>query len=427
MNLKEKMIVRKLMKVNKLTTAFQLHNGTLYSSSSKEEIVLPEKYNFINDSLYYGDKKVCEFKHKPDLNSDSFEIPDSIIKNEKETKEETKEESKETASKEESKEEKESKETASKEESKEEKESEEDDEFEEDDEIDFTSIKRLFFPVRRFFGKIKNIFAKKDENIELPENIKKQETKEEEKEKKDSKKEEAKTKEKSKETKNASNTKEEKVKEKATKEEPKKEEPKNEASKKEETKTTKEEPKKDESKATKEEPKNEASKKDYSVNDIKNTIESYDKKAKHFKEIEEKIAYYEEFLNTHDLSHADDQGMKQRMEEKLNNLRNEYSTLKSYNDSHKNEIVDEKMAFYTRSAMGIDKNIDKLEKERQYRILKAQLEGKTIVNLGLAEERKIDAKKAELLRLKEECLRRKAEENKYYEEMAARMTSALKR
>ena len=422
MNLKEKMIVRKLMKVNKLTTAFQLHNGTLYSSSSKEEIVLPEKYNFINDSLYYGDKKVCEFKHKPDLNSDSFEIPDSIIKNEKETKEETKEESKETASKEESKEE---------------KESEEDDEFEEDDEIDFTSIKRLFFPVRRFFGKIKNIFAKKDENIELPENIKKQETKEEEKDKKDSKKEEAKTKEKSKETKNASNTKEEKEEAKATKEEPKKEEPKNEASKKEETKTkeksketknasnTKEE--KEEAKATKEEPKNEASKKDYSVNDIKNTIESYDKKAKHFKEIEEKIAYYEEFLNTHDLSHADDQGMKQRMEEKLNNLRNEYSTLKSYNDSHKNEIVDEKMAFYTRSAMGIDKNIDKLEKERQYRILKAQLEGKTIVNLGLAEERKIDAKKAELLRLKEECLRRKAEENKYYEEMAARMTSALKR
>ena len=115
------------------------------------------------------------------------------------------------------------------------------------------------------------------------------------------------------------------------------------------------------------------------------------------------------------------------MEEKLNNLRNEYSTLKLYNDSHKNEIIDKKMAFYTQSAMGIDKNIDKLEKERQYKILKAELEGKTIVNLGLAEERKIDAKKAELLRLKEECLRRKAEENKYYEEMAARMTSALRR
>ena len=532
MNLKQMIFYNKLKKGNKSNCDFRFKGGVVYSTLNEDQLNLPEKYQIIDGKVYYKDKPICEFKQSDDISMDTFEISDSFIeeatKDKKEKKEEVKSESEskeekkeEVKSESESKEEK-KEETKSESESKEEKEAEEDeDEYE--DEIDFTKIKRLFFPVRRLFGKIKNIFTKKEFNIEIPEEVKKEENKDD-KDKKDSKKEETKNKEKTSEKKETKETEEfnknkeeatkliqkivdelneihkitysrkdldfssenDEIKEirsfadkayyklqnnkkvnldelkeysikaetvkkrmlatsnnnpkvepidfskeesKATKEEPKKEETK---TTKEESKATKEESKKEETKTTKEEPKKEetkskASKKDYSVNDIKNTIESYDKKAKHFKEIEEKIAYYEEFLNTHDLSHADDQGMKQRMEEKLNNLRNEYSALKSYNDSHKNEIIDEKMAFYTQSAMGIDKNIDKLEKERQYKILKAELEGKSIVNLGLAEERKIDAKKAELLRLKEECLRRKAEENKYYEEIAARMTSALKR
>ena len=515
MNLKQMIFYNKLKKGNKSNCDFRFKGGVVYSTLNEDQLNLPEKYQIIDGKVYYKDKPICEFKQSDDISMDTFEISDSFIEEATKDKKEKKEEVKsESESKEEKKEE-------SKEESKEEKDSEEDLD-EDEEEIDFTKIKRLFFPIRRFFGKIKNIFTKKESKIEIPEEVKKEET--DDKDKKDSKKEETKNKEKTSENKETKETEEfnknkeeatkliqkildelneihkitysrkdldfssenDEIKEirsfadkaycklqnnkkvnldelkefsikaetvkkrmlatsnnnpkvepidfskeesKATKEEPKKEETK---TTKEESKATKEESKKEETKTTKEEPKKEetkskTSKKDYSVNDIKNTIESYDKKAKHFKEIEEKIAYYEEFLNTHDLSHADDQGMKQRMEEKLNNLRNEYSALKSYNDFHKNEIIDEKIAFYTQSAMGIDKNIDKLEKERQYKILKAELEGKTIVNLGLAEERKIDAKKAELLRLKEECLRRKAEENKYYEEIAARMTSALKR
>ena len=85
------------------------------------------------------------------------------------------------------------------------------------------------------------------------------------------------------------------------------------------------------------------------------------------------------------------------------------------------------MAYYTQVSMGIDKKIDRINKERQLKILQAELEGKTVVNLGLAEERKIDEEKIKLLKLKRECLERKAEVNKYYEEMAARMTAALKR
>ncbi len=533
MNLKQMIFYNKLKRGNKINCDFRFKGGVVYSTLNEDQLNLPEKYQIIDGKVYYKDKPICEFKQSDDISMDTFEISDSFIeeatKDKKESKEEKKEETK-SESKEEKKEETKSEskeekkeETKSESESKEEKEAEEDEdeyEDEDEDEIDFTKVKRLFFPVRRLFGKIKNIFTKKESNIEIPEEVKKEENKDD-KDKKDSKKEEINNKEKSKETKNKEKTSEKKETEEnkefnknkeeaikliqkivdelneihniiysrkdldfssqndeiknirsvadkaycklqnnkkvnldelkefsikaetvkkrmlATSNNNPKVEPidfskekskaKKEEPKKEETKTTKEEPKKEETKTTKEEPKNKTSKKNDFVNDIKNTIESYDKKAKHFKEIEEKIAYYEEFLNTHDLSHADDQGMKQRMEEKLNKLRNEYSALKSYNDSHKNEIVDEKMAFYTQSAMGIDKNIDKLEKERQYRILKAELEGKTIVNLGLAEERKIDAKKAELLRLKEECLRRKAEEKKYYEEIAARMTSALKR
>ncbi len=166
-----------------------------------------------------------------------------------------------------------------------------------------------------------------------------------------------------------------------------------------------------------------------SIEDTKAKFEEYDKPEKEFKEISEKIAYYEEFLSTHDLSHVDDQGMKERMEEKLSALKERYNEImESKKDKNaENDLRTEKMAFYTQTAMGIDNAIDRMEKERQLKILQAELEGKTIINLGLVEERKIDAKKAELLRLKKECLERKAEVNKYYEEQAARMTNALKR
>ena len=117
------------------------------------------------------------------------------------------------------------------------------------------------------------------------------------------------------------------------------------------------------------------------------------------------------------------------MEEKLSALKERYNEImESKNDKNaENDLRNEKMAFYTQTAMGIDSAVDRIEKERKLKLLQAELEGKTMINLGLAEERKIDAKKAELLRLKKECLERKAEVNKYYEEQAVRMTNALKR
>ena len=163
-----------------------------------------------------------------------------------------------------------------------------------------------------------------------------------------------------------------------------------------------------------------------SIQDTKAKFDEFDKPEIELKEIEEKIAYYEEFLNTHDLSHADDQDMKERMEQKLTALKERYNDL-SKDETAENNLRTEKMSFYTQTSKGIDKSIERIEKERQLRILQAELEGKTVINLGLAEERKIDAKKAELLRLKKECLERKAKVNKYYEEQAARMTAALKR
>ena len=166
-----------------------------------------------------------------------------------------------------------------------------------------------------------------------------------------------------------------------------------------------------------------------SIDDTKAKFEDYDKPEKEFKEISEKIAYYEEFLSTHDLSHADDQGMKQRMEEKLVALKERYNEImESKKDKNsENDLRSEKMAYYTQTSKGIDKAIDRIEKERQLKILQAELEGKTVINLGLAEERAIDAKKADLLRLKKECLERKAKVNKYYEEQEAKMIAALKR
>lgn len=157
---------------------------------------------------------------------------------------------------------------------------------------------------------------------------------------------------------------------------------------------------------------------------IKSKISEYDKKEEHLKEIEEKIKYYEEFLSTHDLSHADDQGMKSRMEEKLNNLKDEYAVIKAYNDSHKTEIRDEKLAFYTKSSIGVDKEIANINNERLSRIQEMEKSGKTVINLGLAEERAIDAKKAELLRLKKECLERKAAIYKEYEVIGNKMYNA---
>ncbi len=156
-----------------------------------------------------------------------------------------------------------------------------------------------------------------------------------------------------------------------------------------------------------------------SIDDTKARFKEYDSR----ESIEEKIKYYEEFLRTHDLSHPDDQGMKERMEQKLADLKAKYNDGKTADNQNRTE----QKAYYTQTSKGIDKAIDRIEKERQLKILQAELEGKTVINLGLAEERAIDAKKADLLRLKKECLERKAKVNKYYEEQAARMTAALKR
>lgn len=152
-------------------------------------------------------------------------------------------------------------------------------------------------------------------------------------------------------------------------------------------------------------------------------VRSKFKEFNNYDELEEKIKYYEEFLKNHDLSHPDDQPMKERMEQKLAGLKNIYEE----NSKNANDNRSEKMAYYTQMSMGIDKKIDRMNKERQLKLLQAELDGKTMVNLGLAEERKIDEEKIKLLRLKRECLERKAEVNKYYEEKAARMTEALKR
>ena len=166
-----------------------------------------------------------------------------------------------------------------------------------------------------------------------------------------------------------------------------------------------------------------------SVKDTRAKFEEYDKPEEEFKELESQVKYYEEFLSEHDLSHDADKEMKQRMTDKLNTLKTKYEALKAKKEdkASSSELREEKLAYYTQTAMGIDKAIDKIEKTRKLKILQAELEGKTIVNLGLAEERKIDEAKAELRALKAECIARKNAEMKYYNDIAARMTLALKR
>ena len=166
-----------------------------------------------------------------------------------------------------------------------------------------------------------------------------------------------------------------------------------------------------------------------SVEDTRAKFEEYDRPEREFAEVESQMNYYEDFLNNHELSHSDDQEMRQRMMDKLTALKTKYTELKAKRDDKEasEDLRSEKLAYYTQTAKGIDKAIDRINKERKFRILQAELEGKTIVNLGLAEERKIDAKKAELEALKAECIARKNAEMKYYNDIAARMTLALKR
>ena len=166
-----------------------------------------------------------------------------------------------------------------------------------------------------------------------------------------------------------------------------------------------------------------------SVEDTRAKFEEYDRPEREFTEVESQMNYYEDFLNNHELSHSEDQEMRQRMMDKLTALKTKYTELKAKRDDKEasEDLRSEKLAYYTQTAKGIDKAIDRINKERKLRILQAELEGKTIVNLGLAEERKIDAKKAELEALKAECIARQNAEMKYYNDIAARMTLALKR
>ena len=151
------------------------------------------------------------------------------------------------------------------------------------------------------------------------------------------------------------------------------------------------------------------------LDNIKNKINEYDEKInksnarnEQAKELEEKINNYEEFLSTHDLSHKDDIRM-------LENIKNNLKNAKEELESIKNEIIEEKnnkkqenisrneqIKFYTESSIALDKELSKIDKERLEKIEKLG-----VINLGLKEERIIDSKKLELLRLKKECLERK--------------------
>ena len=164
-----------------------------------------------------------------------------------------------------------------------------------------------------------------------------------------------------------------------------------------------------------------------SIESTRNKFKEFDAPKKEFTEIEEKIAYYETFLKEHDLSHAEDQAMKERMKEKLNALKERYNVIKEANSDKKvvNEKRNEEMAYYTQISSGIDKEIESLEIDRQIRLL--QFKKNSDLQLDADETRAIYDKKDALLKLKEECLERKEKLNKYYEDQAARMTQALKR
>ena len=164
-----------------------------------------------------------------------------------------------------------------------------------------------------------------------------------------------------------------------------------------------------------------------SIDDTKAKFEEYDKPEIELKEISEKIAYYEEFLNTHDLSHADDQGMKQRMEEKLAVLKEKYNEImESKKDKNtENDLRTEKMAFYTQTTKGIEEAIENNEIERQIRLLRFK-QDKTAISLDAEETRSFSARKEELEALKAECLKRKAEVNKYYVDEEQKLINTYK-
>ncbi len=142
-------------------------------------------------------------------------------------------------------------------------------------------------------------------------------------------------------------------------------------------------------------------------------------------EVGDRIKYYDEFLKTHDLSHPDDQAMKQRMESKLELLKDIYnSEMKDKNDKiYQNDLRTQRMAFYTQRSMDIDKEIENNEIERQNRLLRFK-QDPSAIQLDADETRSFYERKEALEALKAECLMRKEEINKYYQEETDKLQAA---
>lgn len=140
------------------------------------------------------------------------------------------------------------------------------------------------------------------------------------------------------------------------------------------------------------------------------------------KELIDKINYYEEFLDKHDLLHPDDQAMKQRMEDKLNKLKNQYNELNK-STSNSAEYRSRMMKYYTQGNMAVDKELKLLEINKQIIELTA-LKNNTVLNVNSEVIKKYNSIKKELLEIKKECLEGKSKIESYYDEQAKELTKA---
>ena len=115
------------------------------------------------------------------------------------------------------------------------------------------------------------------------------------------------------------------------------------------------------------------------------------------------------------------------MDEKLAVLKEKYNEImESKKDKNtENDLRTEKMAFYTQTAKGIEEAIENNEIERQIRLLRFK-QDKTAISLDAEETRSFSARKEELEALKAECLKRKAEVNKYYVEEEQKLINTYK-
>ena len=148
-------------------------------------------------------------------------------------------------------------------------------------------------------------------------------------------------------------------------------------------------------------------------------LDKISKSENDYKELKEKIKYYEEFLEEHDLSHEEDQEMKRRMEDKLSELKQQYNESKI----NSNDDRSFKMAYYTQVSKEIDKELKNIEIDKQIKVLTA-LKEDIVLNVNSKEIKNYNARKAELLQIKKECLERKAQIQSYYDEKTKALTNA---